>query len=168
MHVIHLRGPWECHSAADVISANVTTAGAVTGLANAVNHTSSRLQLPLTVPPESLPLHLGQLLLSRKFGRPTGIEPGDTLELVLRSLPLVTQLQLNETALGTWEPTNHPFAERLEWTVNVTQFLRERNHLQLAITVQRPASQQPASTAGTNLPPLVWPEVSLTIRPAGS
>ena len=163
MHVIHLRGPWECLSAA-IGDGTADDAGAAIVAAN----TAPRLQLPLTISPEKLPLQNGQLVLSRKFGRPTGIQPGDTIKLVICSLPLAMLVQLGELNLGTWQPSRQPTAERLDLELEVTNLLRERNQLVLTIAVGAAKEATAISTKPNSAPLAPWPEVCLKIYPTGA
>lgn len=60
----------------------------------------------------------------RRFGRPTGIEPGVIVSLVFRAGEDVSTLWLNDEAIGT------SCAARQAHRVDVTARLRERNQIE--------------------------------------
>lgn len=92
----------------------------------------------------------GSIQLVRRFGLPTGIEPGDTLKLVIDAQHFVQVAALNGQTLGDVAAQGTGF--------DVTKQLAARN--ELALSVQLPADATAESLRATIA------EVRLEIRQA--
>jgi hypothetical protein len=81
--------------------------------------------------------------LTRRFGRPSGIGPGDRVHLVVASAAVAADVSLNGAALP-------PIAADADgWEQDVTPLLRDRNELSITI----PAGQLPDGLPTGSLPP---------------
>ena len=69
---------------------------------------------------------------ARVFHRPTGIGPGDRVELVVPLIPEIVRVRLNEEAMA-WTPGH------AEIRVEVTRLLRDPNRLRIELLIPESA-----------------------------
>ena len=125
-HTIRLRGPWKLQPlACTVLLANGTT-----------EREPGTLPAPCTVqvPADwsaSLGVNFrGQARYSRRFGCPTGLQPGDQVSLVVDKIDALAEVAINSNSLGTMRITDGS----CQWPI--TPFLQPRNLLE--ITIEQP------------------------------
>ena len=80
----------------------------------------------------------GRIRLVRRFGRPTGLTPGDRVELVIDPRQSIATVSLNDQVLETWlgahpiEPTTATDAKALV-RFDVSSCLQDRNQLSIEL-----------------------------------
>ena len=129
MHTIRLRGPWLVVREGESVT----------------------VEFPATWQTVQDQLGPGPVQLVRRFGLPTGIEPGDVLTLVVNAPHFVQSVALNSQTLGNVVAQDARF--------DVTSQLTTRN--ELTLSAQLPADASPETLAATSA------EVRLEIAQAG-
>lgn len=99
----------------------------------------------------------------RKFGQPSGVEPGDRVLLVCErndetaaARPRLA-LSLNESSLGVIDPAS------ARWEHDITPLLRERNDL--VVNADPAAAPPPVDRHGRASLPESWGRLSVVIVP---
>lgn len=113
MHSIRLRGPWECFLPGETEPRRIEMPATWQALADLAGSDLS---------------HPGPIRLLRRFGMPTGIDPGDRLEIVIDSAGVPLEASLNGQLLGSLSPSQQP--RRL----NVMGLLASRNELAISFS----------------------------------
>lgn len=129
-HVIRLRGPWR-YQAIDQPAADIGIAEPSALRGSCEVPTTSRDLFP--------PLFTGRVRLERTFGRPTGLESGDTVTLAVLGFDGMQWLGLNGAPLiareeNSGEERGHRFV------AEVTSLLLPHNSLAIEIFVEPQAS----------------------------
>ncbi len=113
-HVIRLRGPWQ-FEVVDQLD------GAPPPRVN-----SGKQPMPGDWSTELGSEFRGTVAYRRVFHRPTGLEPGQSVWLVIESLVGLAEVSLNQTPLGTIESTGGRFA--------IESILADDNRLEIVVT----------------------------------
>ncbi len=145
-HVIRLRGPWEYRAWA--------SPSAVAG----------RITLPADWGSTLGPDFRGRVAYRRRFGCPTGLEPGDRVDLVIDRVDALGSVRLNDEPLG-----DIPVGGQA-WRCDVTRRLGRRNELTVEVELPRVRDGEPppARPGREGLPGGLVGEVRLEIfRVAG-
>lgn len=126
-HTIRLRGPWQLQPlACTVLLADGTTEREPGKLPSACT-----AQIPADWS-ESLGTNFrGQVLYSRRFGCPTGLEPDDRVALVVERVDALAQVTVNNNSLGTMRLADGAG----QWPVK--HLLQPRNLLEITIELPR-------------------------------
>ena len=127
-HSIRLNGPWEM----------------ITGLPDE----PQRVKLPKGWPEVISASKDGPVLLQRWFHRPTGIDDGSRVELVLVDMPFSGSVSVNDTSLGQFV-ANQPHS------LSVSEHLTQR--CCLTLSVEKLAELEDS---------IPIPQISLAIHPA--
>ncbi|PQO47763.1 hypothetical protein [Blastopirellula marina] len=128
-HTIRLNGPWEM----------------IAGLPDE----PERVHLPKGWPQVVAAAQEGPVVLQRWFHRPTGIDDGSRVDLVLADLPFSGSVSVNETSLGRFTPhAKHDLRIEADLTTRCC----------LTISADRP---------GELAAKIPTPQVSLAIHPPG-
>ena len=126
MHTIRLRGPWQCQPLA-------RTRRRADGASQTLSGTlppPSRVTVPSDWTDYPGADFRGRVCYIRNFGRPTGIGPGDRIELVIERIDAFGAAYLNDRLLGTISQGE------LGLRADVTDRLGPRNRL--AVEVELP------------------------------
>ena len=157
IHTIRLRGPWQMEKLAAELADG--EGQGTSSLGEPELPPSTRVKLPIARA-EVLPVDFcGRLRFARRFQRPTGLEPHETVRLVLEVPWTVAVVTLNEHPLEV-EPTS---GARTEW--NITARLADANVLVIELEYRAddgaPADVPPADGAPADAPLLgeVWLEI---------
>lgn len=127
-HVIRLRGPWR-YQAID------PPGGTADGPGDPLPSAPCGVcEVPTTWRDGLPPLLAGRVQLERNFGRPTGLETGDTVTLAILGFDGVGRLVLNGAPLKTTAESGQRFA------ADITSILLPRNTLAIEIFVEPPPS----------------------------
>jgi hypothetical protein len=127
MHPIRLRGPWDFQ----VLGPGDGSSPAETP--------SGRLHMPCDWAATLGASFRGRVMYQRHFGRPTGLEAGDRVDLVIDSVHTHATLRLNG------QPIGRPFSAQ-GTRIDVTTALAERNLLE--IVVEHLAGDEPGGLTG--------------------
>ena len=139
-HAIRLRGPWRCQTSLEEPSQRCTVPGDWGELLGDDFR--------------------GEVIYSRNFGRPTGLEPEDSVELVIEQVDPQASVLLNGRLLGEIPPGGQA------WRRSISDQLEARNELQVRLSML--AEQAPARPPGREgTPGGILGEVRLEIIPAG-
>lgn len=128
-HTIRLNGPWEM----------------IAGLSDE----PQRVKLPHDWPEIVSASQAGPVMLQRWFHRPTGIDDGSRVELILVDLPFSGSASVNDTSLG-------PFPAQQEHAIQLGEHLTQRCCLTLSV--------EQLADLGNAIP---VPQITLAIHPPG-
>jgi hypothetical protein len=92
----------------------------------------------------------------RRFGRPTGLGPAETVSLVVEGIAAAGTVELNGQPLGRLFPAGAP-----QW-FNVTGKLAERNEVSIVLRGEADTAVFATATARTDSPGSVYLEIAAT------
>ncbi|MCY2986289.1 MAG: hypothetical protein NTY19_00210 [Planctomycetota bacterium] len=157
-HIIHLRGPWECRPLTRTIP---LPDGSLRETTEALPP-PGRLRIPADWGRILGADFRGRVQLTRRFGQPTGLAPGDRVDLVLELVEACGVAMLNGTPLG-------PILSGQECTrFDITARLQRRNELAVVVELPPDAPQRPlpSGLGREGLPGGLLDEVRLEILAA--
>lgn len=158
MHVIRLRGPWQYEPLArTVLLADGTTRAEPGELPPAGD-----VQMPGDWGDSLGADFRGRVRYSRRFNRPTGLEPGDLVFITVDDVDAFGAASLNDHPLGAMRLGEGPFR------FDVTELLERYNRLMIEVELPRTASDSPPLPRGERegLPGGLIGEVRLEIEAA--
>lgn len=124
-HTIRLRGPWQCRP----LARTVLIASGETASESGELPIGGRVEVPADWGGLLGADFRGRVRYTRGFGIPTGIEPGQRLDLVVERVDAFGQVFLNGQPLGTVADTLARF--------DVTVLLKPRNELIIEVELPR-------------------------------
>ncbi|MBB76990.1 MAG: hypothetical protein CMJ75_20990 [Planctomycetaceae bacterium] len=122
-HTIRLRGPWKLQA----LARTVLLADGTTEHGPGILPPSCTVQVPADWSASLGADFCGQALYSRRFGCPTGLQPGDQVSLVVEKVDALAQVAINNSSLGTMRITDGTRS----WPIK--HLLQPRNLLELII-----------------------------------
>jgi hypothetical protein len=155
-HVIRLRGPWECDRA---FAQTALPDGAVTESAVTLPEIA-RIKVPADWSDTLGPTFRGRVGYSRRFNRPTNLEPYDRVWLVVEGVDARGRVALDGHGLGTIDG----YALPAEW--DITEFLQPSGviHIDVELPPTGVGHPPPARPGRESLPGGLIGEVRLEIR----
>ena len=166
-HSIRLRGPWDYEPLARSAPASALEAGAESGQSEPADlepvlPPPGRVKMPTDWGDSLGAEFFGRVRYCRRFNRPRGLEPHESVWLVLDGADGWADISLNGEPLG--RAGGYALAARFD----VTESLAERNELIVDVTLPHPdaAGEQALRAGCENLPGGLVGEVRLEIRAA--
>ena len=138
-HVIRLRGPWDYRPLART---RLCPDGGTIEVAGPLPP-PGQIQMPADWGDSLGADFRGRVRYSRRFGRPTGVQPGQRIDLVVERLDAFGLVLLNGRSLGAVA------AGQSGWRADVTHLLAPRNELGVEVELpEEPADSPPLARPG--------------------